>query len=155
MAMWLTTAVWLGSRISLVSWGGDMRPFLPGVSAGEPGCESTMKAPSTLMRTAPGCMMVLSISSAATATTPCLPSSAGPSTTAALGAASTETSGGSGEPTAASLGAGVVVGGITGRVAHSIREARDREAHGAEVEWFSAVKSDASSDRRVCASRKV
>lgn len=64
MAMWLTTAVWLGNRISLVSWWlGLTRPFCAVRTAGVAASGSTMKAPLALMRTLPGLVMVPSISS--------------------------------------------------------------------------------------------
>lgn len=64
MAMWLTTAVWLGSRMSLVSWWRGLEPLAwPLASAGVEESGSTMKAPLTLILTLPGLVMVLSISS--------------------------------------------------------------------------------------------
>lgn len=120
MAMWLTTAVWFGSRMSLVSCDGEIRPLLHGVPVGDPGCESTMKAPSTLMRTAPGCMMVLSISSAEM-TSPCVPSSGCETATAPTVLPPGDTTA-STESTIASSGTGVVVGGMVGGAAHSLRQ---------------------------------
>lgn len=67
IAIWLTTAVWFGSRISLVSGcDGLTRPFAcaaPPPDAGVDVSGSTMKAPWTLILTLPGRLMVLSISS--------------------------------------------------------------------------------------------
>lgn len=60
-AMWLTTAVWLGSRMSLVWWSGEARPF-KAWAVGEDEPWSTIKAPLTLILTLPGWLMVLSIS---------------------------------------------------------------------------------------------
>lgn len=66
-AIWLTTAVWFGNRISLVSWCvGLPLPFplaalVPGAGVAVSG--STMKAPLKLILTLPGLNMVLSISS--------------------------------------------------------------------------------------------
>lgn len=73
MAMWLTTAVWFGSRMSFVSWPwlGDPRPLelvvLEGVEVPSP---STMKAPLTLMRTDPGWLSVVSRSTSMGAPSP-------------------------------------------------------------------------------------
>lgn len=62
-AMWLTTAVWLGSRMSLVWWwSGDPLPPLKLWATGVAESCSTMKAPLTLILTLPGCIIVLSIS---------------------------------------------------------------------------------------------
>lgn len=57
-AIWLTTAVWFGSLISVVSW---FAPSTPD-RFGEVESLSTIKAPSTLIFTEPGWLMVLSIS---------------------------------------------------------------------------------------------
>lgn len=62
-AMWLTTAVWLGSLISLVWWwSGEPLPPLKLWATGVAESCSTIKAPLTLILTLPGCIMVLSIS---------------------------------------------------------------------------------------------
>lgn len=62
-AMWLTTAVWLGSLMSLVWWwSGDPLPPLKLWATGVAESCSTMNAPLTLILTLPGCIMVLSIS---------------------------------------------------------------------------------------------
>lgn len=62
-AMWLTTAVWLGSLMSFVWWwSGDPLPPLKLWATGVAESCSTMNAPLTLILTLPGCIMVLSIS---------------------------------------------------------------------------------------------
>lgn len=62
-AMWLTTAVWLGSLMSLVWWwSGDPLPPLKLWATGVAESCSTINAPLTLILTLPGCAMVLSIS---------------------------------------------------------------------------------------------